>query len=907
MLITSLTLQDFKSYVQATFAFAPGATAIIGANGAGKSTLLEAIGFALFDYQEKGTSLGALVREGARSGRVLVGITSSFDERGYDVERCFSATTTTRYRVHDRELGTYVAEGREAVGGWLRQHLGHTSGVSLADLFANTIGVPQGTFTAPFLLPASSRKTIFDPLLQVDEYQQAAKKLLDTSSLLRAQGEEIARAIANLQGRLAQLPAYRAEEGVLSASLATLEGQLAQLAEEIATQETATRVWEEAAVTARAAQGHWERALAQQAAQEARQADAERALNEATIAQERVAATQAGYEAYLAAQAELTRLEAQRTQRDQVLREQARAEQEWARLRGRLESLEAELATFVIQEARLAALAPHLAAQEARESALREAEEEARRLDEVQRRHAEATQELQRATQQAASLRERSQQALAVEKCQAVEQARLEGCAVAERTARDARTAAFTELERVREQSQTLAATAAARCPVCEAELTPAHRAEMLARNEALIQSLTVQLTTHEARLAELTREQRRAQQELRRLERELREAPAQQELRGAEEALAQRAEAVAQCAATAAALAEAPRHVAEQRQALVALGDPRREALVIQANLAGRGAKQRARDELAAQSGTQEAALAERNAALAAFAGLDVALAAAQRARAQHQGDHQTYLAHATLAAQREERAARVATLTVALRDLAAQLTDLDAARTTALARYDAAAHAQAKSRLAEAQRQHAASTAQREERQRRFAVVRAELEALALATRELEARSAAGIETERLRGLVEMSRDILKKAGPFITQQVVRRISRDASAFYGDLMGERGGRLQWSEDYELTVEMRGQERPFRQLSGGEQMAAALALRLALLRQATAINVAFFDEPTAHLDAARRDELAERIMGVRSFGQLFVISHDDTFERAAQSHVRIVKDENGSHAEQGE
>ena len=34
--------------------------------------------------------------------------------------------------------------------------------------------------------------------------------------------------------------------------------------------------------------------------------------------------------------------------------------------------------------------------------------------------------------------------------------------------------------------------------------------------------------------------------------------------------------------------------------------------------------------------------------------------------------------------------------------------------------------------------------------------------------------------------------------------------------------------------------------------------------------------------------------------MQVRGFGQLFVISHDDTFERAAQNYIRIVKDEAG-------
>jgi hypothetical protein len=43
-------------------------------------------------------------------------------------------------------------------------------------------------------------------------------------------------------------------------------------------------------------------------------------------------------------------------------------------------------------------------------------------------------------------------------------------------------------------------------------------------------------------------------------------------------------------------------------------------------------------------------------------------------------------------------------------------------------------------------------------------------------------------------------------------------------------------------------------------------------------------INLAFSDEPTTNMDAERRQNLARQI-GVKDFHQLFVISHDDTFE----------------------
>jgi exonuclease SbcC len=70
--------------------------------------------------------------------------------------------------------------------------------------------------------------------------------------------------------------------------------------------------------------------------------------------------------------------------------------------------------------------------------------------------------------------------------------------------------------------------------------------------------------------------------------------------------------------------------------------------------------------------------------------------------------------------------------------------------------------------------------------------------------------------------------------------------------------------------------------------------MAAALAVRLALLKQLSDIRIAFFDEPTVNMDAERRERLAQQIGQVRHFDQLFVISHDDTFEETVDHVVML-------------
>ena len=88
---------------------------------------------------------------------------------------------------------------------------------------------------------------------------------------------------------------------------------------------------------------------------------------------------------------------------------------------------------------------------------------------------------------------------------------------------------------------------------------------------------------------------------------------------------------------------------------------------------------------------------------------------------------------------------------------------------------------------------------------------------------------------------------------------------ISIEANQFFRDITGEAGRALRWTRDYEIMLEEGGYERSFVNLSGGEQMAAALSVRLALLKQLSDIRIAFFDEPTVNMDAKRREGFAQR------------------------------------------
>jgi len=141
---------------------------------------------------------------------------------------------------------------------------------------------------------------------------------------------------------------------------------------------------------------------------------------------------------------------------------------------------------------------------------------------------------------------------------------------------------------------------------------------------------------------------------------------------------------------------------------------------------------------------------------------------------------------------------------------------------------------------------------------------------------------------EKERLEKVSEATafiRDTLKEAAPRVARNYVHHVSLEANQMFREITGNGDRTLKWADDYSIILEEDGFERPFVSLSGGEQMSAALSVRLALLKQLSDIRIAFFDEPTTNMDAERRENFAQQISRITHFDQLFVISHDDTFD----------------------
>ncbi|MFX1239530.1 MAG: hypothetical protein ACFE8P_17645, partial [Promethearchaeota archaeon] len=144
----------------------------------------------------------------------------------------------------------------------------------------------------------------------------------------------------------------------------------------------------------------------------------------------------------------------------------------------------------------------------------------------------------------------------------------------------------------------------------------------------------------------------------------------------------------------------------------------------------------------------------------------------------------------------------------------------------------------------------------------------------------------------------LIEILRLYFKEAGPKITEALLNKINHLASEIYRDLTDTDAIQLKLENDYNVKLITPDIEKDYNQLSGGEQMAVALSVRLSILKILTNADFAFFDEPTTNLDSDVRINLAKCIQNIKGFRQLFIISHDDTFEENAENVIKFSKDD---------
>lgn len=129
----------------------------------------------------------------------------------------------------------------------------------------------------------------------------------------------------------------------------------------------------------------------------------------------------------------------------------------------------------------------------------------------------------------------------------------------------------------------------------------------------------------------------------------------------------------------------------------------------------------------------------------------------------------------------------------------------------------------------------------------------------------------------------LLKFIRDGIKQIPPLIVKSMNENISVEASKILSEIM-ETAVDVIIDENYNVNVGINDDVLQFYQLSSGQQVMAAIAIRLATIKYISGdLNIVFLDEPTVNLDTERKQRLSYILSNV-GFNQTFVISHDDVF-----------------------
>ncbi|MBX7174163.1 MAG: SMC family ATPase [Pyrinomonadaceae bacterium] len=879
MHITKVELENIKSHGEATFEFQRGTTAITGTNGAGKTTIIEAVAWTLFDLLDY--KKDDFVKRGKKKGSVNVTFESSLDERRYTVYR----DTGTGYYVYDPQIKMRVAEKKEEVTNFIRQHLGVEPGTDLESLFRRAIGVPQGTFTAIFLESVTERKKAFDKLLKVEEYRQGAEKLRETARYIETQTNSVRERIARAEGELARFESLETELKEISANIVELEKNLAVLAKEIEAKTKIVADFDAIEKQLNELRSQQEKLNFELESAKREKTRIEADFERAKTAVEKLQSLETHHLAHLNALSELSKLEHQRTERDKIRAENTQIETKIINAKAEEKRLIESVQKAHEAGQQIARLEPNIKQQhdlEKEREVLRTKISDAKSVQNqiadkekergIKRNEFATNKKLLDEAEQKSALAANLQTLLSRDNEITTQIAKLRA-----------------NLERD-EQFQREIKNGL--CPILSQKclnLKPGETLETFVKSQ--FSDSKKQITTLETEQKKVVVElnvAREGEKYLTALQSyKLRESQIKEDgirlkndIENLEKLLAD--------------LPNLQKQVDEIEANLRQLDNPRERAAALKRDAEQEAAlrdKQREIEKILEELDRDRLLLAEK---LEQFAEVEILLKKFQTERDQTLSAHRDFLVNEPLANSFPQREKEFLEITNQVSELEKSVSAKQKELVDFEKKYDRDAHQNEKSALIISQTREADTKARFQMAKERQTIVSTEIKRLQQVREEMKAEFAEKERLEKIYEATKFIRDTLKEAAPRVARNYVFHISNEANQLFREITGNAERTLKWTEDYGIVLEELGHERPFANLSGGEQMAAALSVRLALLKQLSDVRIAFFDEPTTNMDAERRENLATQISNIKHFDQLFVISHDDTFEGYVDNVISI-------------
>lgn len=857
MIITAIRLRNIKSFIDAELRFARGINIIAGRNGAGKSTVIEAVGLVLFDAWpqrfKEGNARAGFLRHGTRDGAIEIDVNRggrALTVRCDLAQRTKSGKTSIEYeRVlladGDEEIAKSAGRKKEFQEDLRRELLGEAR-IDDEKLFRDIIGTEQGAFDEPFTRTETERRALFEKILGIEDFQDFEKQFWHLVKWQSNRAKELAIRLDAQGGVPAELATAESLLSEREAAAKQAAAMLKSHAKRSAEARTAVDVLSTQRDALRTAEAELGRLREKLQGAETTAVSARRLRDEASQALKALEAARAGHEAFLDAETKLSELRgvaklretADRTLADETSRHE-KAQTERTTRRGALE--------------------------EERDRLAEEIGKAETRMAEMKLRIAEMREDYR-----------------------ALESARQDAAA---------RSAAAGELRAFVQDLRTTRQT-----------LRNAGEKVRQLRDTLAVLHETLERTGLETPfLPELQEETHSLYRRYGSEEGAAEEDASVDRMFTAAQRMEQECKTKTDAAADAAS-----RKAQEGKNEAAALKEREKEFKMLEERQE-RNAK--ALEALVAEIATEEERWTTRagdlRAALAAHGDVESMIAEQESLREKHRPAHEEFLARQDAASSFGLRDEALRTAKEALRgDTTAveeqerevgKLSEGYSEEAYAAARESMDAALTAEKDAAAAQREAAALA---EEQHGRVKDLRKEFRAFErLRNEAARARGDAAFSTGIHQHVV---RELARRVG----SSIVAALSSFAADLYTRIAPEQDLALHWDPDT-YAVELRGAQGTVRgrELSGGQLMGVSLAVKLALIKWYSQCRIGFLDEPTTHLDRETRRHLADVVQQLEQlttdgdpwFDQLFVISHEESFEGSGHRIELIRTSEAGS------
>jgi len=879
-MIEEVRLVNIKSYTDSTIRFTDGVNAIIGENGAGKTTILEAIGFALFDTLPY--RIGDFLRRGEKRGEVRVRFIGR-DEREYEVVRKIEEGRTTAYYVNDIEVGR-VAEGREVVE-WMAENFGFE--VDAKTVFENAIGVQQGKIVSHFLEPPSVRDSIFSPLIGVDSYRKAYEKSREYENFVKERTGEIERALVALskdieakQRAEERLKELNKRRGAVNRQLEEISRVIEPLKIKIERMNSLSREFDGLSLE--------EARLAEKiAAEEKAVKELEEKLKETLELKKELEKLREEHDEYVIAEKRIGEIERKRVELD-------KARQSLIESKARLEALKAdiEVAKKTIEDiCRKEEITDELEKKAERERELQERLKELEilsvRKQEVEERLKMLIEEMENKKKTLEGLEEKKKRLSELEE----KLSRIEDVEAARDKLLKAISGFKAKLEMSRKQYEQVKDGI---CPVLRenCDRIVGERERTFKKLKELEENLS-KLEEKFSKAQKAVERKRQLEEVVSRLKGELKNLTALKEeiekKEGTLRDLKEEREKISERLSEKKKVVEDLKEVEGSMEKLAALKAEieRKNSLLEELEK---------KEEVAHKLEREMEKLPEVEKELGE---IENELNSLKKLKEERKDAYLRYIGLSEKVADGEKIEVEVKQRRKELESLKKRYNEVKSRLDEVKKEYSKEEHEKLRDKLGELISEESRMKGELKTLESEIFSVKKEIEELSKKEQEFRELSKAKDKLNAKYRFIKDMREIFKISIPEITRAYVEAVSIEANRIFCELMDDYSWELRWTEDFGIIARYRGREIELVQMSGGEQMCAALAVRLALLKVLSNVNTVFFDEPTQNMDESRRRNFAAQLSRIEGFKQIFVISHDDTFEEMVENAIKLRK-ENG-------